>query len=320
MAKHGYESLERLVRDGAEYATGAGEPIANLVRRCASSTVVPSVALLNMSSDRAIEALAERIAQRAEIRPRRPLIVGLSGAQGSGKSTLARRLAQILKRRGLAVAAFSLDDVYLPRVDREHLARTVHPLLATRGVPGTHDVALAMQVLAALGEPGTVRLPVFDKAIDDRRPPSDWLAVDAPVDAVLFDGWCVGAVPQEEAALAEPVNALEREEDPDGVWRRFVNRALASDYRELFAKIDLLIMLAAPSFDVVYRWRLQQEDELRHRIAEQGGDGSRVMTERQLERFIAHYERLTRHMLDEMPARAGIVVRLDPQRRMTLEA
>jgi D-glycerate 3-kinase len=137
---------------------------------------------------------------------------------------------------------------------------------------------------------------------------------------VLFEGWCVGAVPQEEAALAEPVNALEREEDPDGVWRRFVNRALASDYRELFAKIDLLIMLAAPSFDVVYRWRLQQEDELRHRIAEQGGDGSRVMTERQLERFIAHYERLTRHMLDEMPARAGIVVRLDPQRRMTLEA
>jgi D-glycerate 3-kinase len=272
-----------------------------------------------MASDSVTEALAEQIVQRTGLHACRPLIVGLSGAQGSGKSTLARRLAQALRGRRLAVATLSLDDVYLPLAEREHLARTEHPLLVTRGVPGTHDVALALQILAALGEPGTVRLPVFDKATDDRRPYSESISVAAPVDVVLFEGWCVGAVPQPESALVEPVNALERDEDSKGVWRRYVNRALAGAYQQLFDKIDLLVFLAAPSFDVVCRWRLQQEDELRRRIAEQGGDGSRVMSERQLERFIAHYERLTRHMLNEMPARADIVVRLDPQRRMTLE-
>ena len=267
-----------------------------------------------------IETLVSSIAKRAaSIGERKPLVVGLSGAQGSGKSTLARRLTQDLIARGFKVATLALDDVYLPRAEREHLARTVHPLLETRGVPGTHDVALALQLLSELGGTGTVWLPVFDKAIDDRRPKTEWVPVEAPVDIVLFEGWCVGAVPQSEAALVEPINTLEREEDPDGVWRKYVNRGLADTYQRLFARIDLLILLAAPSFDVVYRWRLQQENELRSRIAEEGGDGSQLMDDRQLERFIAHYERLTRHMLDEMPTRADIVVRLSPDRRMTLE-
>ena len=248
------------------------------------------------------------------------LIVGLCGPQGSGKSTLAPILKRLLEERGLTVAMLSLDDFYLPLDAREALARTVHPLLKTRGVPGTHDLDLALQVLVGLQREGTVSLPAFDKARDDRRPPSEWAQVRGPVDVILFEGWCVGALPQPEESLALPLNSLEREEDADGTWRHYVNDALAGAYQSLFRQIDFLILLAAPGFDIVYRWRLEQENELRRKVAAQGGDASRLMSDAELERFICHYERLTRHILAEMHARADVVVSLDSQRRMKIEA
>ncbi|MET0983890.1 MAG: kinase, partial [Steroidobacteraceae bacterium] len=39
-----------------------------------------------------------------------------------------------------------------------------------------------------------------------------------------------------------------------------------------------------------------------------------VMTDEQLRWFIQHYERLTRHILAEMPARANVVIELDEYR------
>src|SRR5690348_14070644 len=71
-----------------------------------------------------------------------PILVGLAGAQGSGKSTMAPRVAQQLEDAGLRTAILALDDFYLTHAERAERARTVHPLLATRGVPGTHDIAL----------------------------------------------------------------------------------------------------------------------------------------------------------------------------------
>jgi D-glycerate 3-kinase len=266
-------------------------------------------------------AIAQRIAERTQgARLRNEcLAVGLCGSQGSGKSTMVPILQQLLEERGLVTATLSLDDFYLPLAAREELGRTVHPLLKTRGVPGTHDVPLALRVLDAMRKKGTVAVPSFDKARDDRRSEHEWVRIQAPVHVVLFEGWCVGAVPQSAEALSEPVNALERDEDATGVWRRYVNRALGEDYQRLFGELDMLILLAAPGFDVVHRWRLQQEDELREKVAAEGGDTSRLMTGRQLERFISHYERLTRHILAEMPARADVVVRLDAARRKTIE-
>jgi D-glycerate 3-kinase len=35
-----------------------------------------------------------------------------------------------------------------------------------------------------------------------------------------------------------------------------------------------------------------------------------------IDRFVQHFERLTRHILAEMPARAELVLRLDEQRRV----
>src|SRR5690606_8231433 len=107
------------------------------------------------------------------------------------------------------------------------------------------------------------------------------------------EGWCVGARPQAEGALRVPINRLEAEEDVDGVWRRYANTALGGSYRALFDRIDVLVLLAAPDFEVVFDWRMQQESGLR---ASGGGDISGVMDAAGIARFIQHYERLTRHI------------------------
>lgn len=241
-----------------------------------------------------------------------PFVLGLCGAQGSGKSTLSAGLAQRLNARGIRTAVLSLDDLYLSHDRRARLARQVHPLFATRGVPGTHDAAQGIGLLDAVKAGRGVTLPRFDKATDDPAPETEWAKLDTGLDVLIFEGWCVGARPQDEAALAEPVNGLEVERDPDGVWRRHANAALAGPYADLFARIDRLVLLAAPGFEVVERWRLQQEQALRA----QAPQGSRVMSDAEVATFIQHYERLTRHILSDMPRYADLVLRLDADRHL----
>lgn len=234
-----------------------------------------------------------------------PLVVGISGSQGSGKSTLCRMLEALLAgEHGLRAATLSLDDLYLTHHERAELARTVHPLFATRGVPGTHDVALGRAVLDCVwaGQADFV-LPRFDKARDDRAPESAWPRLVAPLDVLLFEGWCLGARPQAEADLIAPINRLEAEEDAQGIWRFCVNTALAGPYRPLFETPDHLIMLQAPGFEAVLGWRQLQEAKLRARTG--GG-----MNEAQVARFVMHYERLTRALLADLPARADVVIPL----------
>jgi len=237
-------------------------------------------------------------------------VVGLTGPQGSGKSTLAAKLPPLLAARGLRSAVLALDDLYLTHAERRRLAADIHPLLATRGVPGTHDVALGREVLESLVTARQTRVPSFDKGADDRRPPAEWPTLEGPVDVVVFEGWCVGARPQPPAALADPVNALERDRDPAGVWRAYANAALAGPYQALFAGIGLQALLLAPGFEAVLAWRLQQEHELR---ASRGAVGQ---SDAEVAVFIQHYERLTRHIAAEMPPRADVVARLGPKREV----
>jgi D-glycerate 3-kinase len=245
-------------------------------------------------------------------------VVGICGPQGCGKSTAVLVVGRLLEQQGLRVATLSLDDLYLPIEDREALARDVHPLLRTRGVPGTHDVALGLAVLDSLARDGETAIPRFDKAVDTRAPVEAWSTVEGPVDVVLFEGWCVGARPEPEAALCEPVNALEREQDRDGAWRTHVNAALAGSYRALFARLDLLVQFVAPDFETVLAWRQEQERKLRGRQAAAGRGRGRAMDDTEVAAFVQHYERLTRHIAHEMPARADLVIRLDGDRRSSI--
>jgi D-glycerate 3-kinase len=247
------------------------------------------------------------LAQAARAAKEATTVVGLCGSQGSGKSTLAKAVAALLRAGGLTVAVVSLDDLYLTHEARRKLAAEVHPLLATRGPPGTHDVALGVETLDALAGGGPVALPRFDKAADDPRPVRDWPVVAAPVDVAIFEGWCVGARAQGPARLVEPVNALERDEDPDGHWRTFVDTALAGAYPPLFERLDRLVLLAAPGFEVVAGWRAEQEAKLTARTG-------RGLPPAEIARFVAHYERLTRWILAEMPARADLTIALGADR------
>lgn len=244
-----------------------------------------------------------------------PLCVGVCGCQGSGKSTLAAFLKLLLDFEGRPTAILSLDGLYLPKRARETLARQIHPLLRTRGVPGTHDVALGVETLTRLHDASArsrTQLPAFDKARDDRAPREEWRVFAGRPAFILFEGWCVDARPQPETALRRPINRLERDCDPGGIWRHYVNAQLASPYRDLFAPIDVLIFMQAPSFDCVYKWRGLQETKLRA----QDRKGRAVMDKTSLATFIMHYERLTRWMLKDMPSRADILLPLAPDQHI----
>jgi D-glycerate 3-kinase len=246
-------------------------------------------------------------------RSRRPYILGLSGLQGSGKSTLARVMKAQAEARGWPTEVLALDDFYYARSDREALARDVHPLLRTRGVPGTHEIELMMSVLAALPH-ASDKLPVshprFDKGRDTRFPPSRWPRTTRPPRLVIVEGWALGIRPQLQAALARPINELERTEDPDGSWRHWVNKQLRG-YQPLWRKFDALIVLQAPNWEIVRRWRGEQEQELLARHAPLAMDAIAM------ERFLAHFERLSRHALATLPALADTCVEYDDDRHVT---
>lgn len=240
-----------------------------------------------------------------------PWRVGIAGGQGSGKSTLTGLIAAMLEAEyGLRVAVLGLDDLYLPQARRLELARQVHPLFATRGVPGTHDVELGLDLCQRLfGPAAEVALPRFDKGRDDRLEPGQWPRLEAPVDVLLFEGWCVGAEPQTAAELALPCNDLERQEDADGRWRQAVNAALAGPYANLFAGLDALLLLRVPDFAAVRRWREQQEAELRRH-------SPGAMAPAAVQRFIDHYQRLTEAQLRRAPGRVDLLLDLDAEHRI----
>jgi len=247
-----------------------------------------------------------------------PLVFGINGAQGAGKSTLSKILKLILTNGfGKSVLIVSIDDFYLSQQRRQSLANTVHPLLKVRGVPGTHDVMLAEQLLADLvQEKLPVQLPIFDKAHDELLPDSAWRTVNEPVDIILFEGWCVGAQPQQSAELSLAINELEQHEDPTCYWRSYVNEQLGDSYQSLFEKIDYLLMMKVPDMASVFDWRLLQEQKLSQRCIEQNMQAEGIMSDSQIRQFIMHFERLTRSMLAEMPSRADIVMELNTQHQI----
>ena len=245
-----------------------------------------------------------------------PQILGINGCQGSGKSTLADYLCtMIAERQGIQTVSLSMDDFYLTLAERRALAKTVHPLLSTRGVPGTHDVALSITTIEHLRSGPNRPIPGWDRSIDDRVTGPQIKSVSGPVGLIILEGWCLGAIPEPDFKLAEPINCLERLEDQQAIWRQYINQALSQDYQQLFAMVDQLIMLQAPSFDTVFDWRLEQEAKMRNHL--KAADSSGVMDEQQLGRFIQHFQRITEHSLREMPQRAQHLFKLGSDRQIS---
>jgi D-glycerate 3-kinase len=118
----------------------------------------------------------------------------------------------------------------------------------------------------------------------------------------------MGAMALDAASLTAPINELEASDDCDGVWRGYVAARLADAYVTFFEGFDALIYLKAPSWEIVRAWRGQQEEQMLGRALT--GDESAA-----LDRFVMHYERVTRWMLDGHHS-AKWIVHLDEARNV----
>lgn len=241
-------------------------------------------------------------------------LVSFNGSQGSGKSTITAFLKILLNHQfNLTTVEVSIDDFYLKRQDRLQLAKDIHPLFETRGVPGTHDLKLAVDTLDCLrqcSQQKSCAVPQFDKANDDRKKESEWPVLQQAVDVILFEGWCNHAPVESAQQLEVAINDLENDEDPEAIWRTYSNQQLIKYHRSLFDQADMLIFLQIPSFDKVYEWRGLQEKKLANDTVHKN---HAVMNESQLKRFIQHYERVTRSCLRQLPLLADIIIYLNGQ-------
>ncbi|MEO9945340.1 MAG: P-loop NTPase fold protein [Paraglaciecola sp.] len=241
--------------------------------------------------------------------------VGINGSQGSGKSTLSEFIkAYLTEAHSLNVVVMSLDDFYFSHAKRHSLAANIHPLLQTRGVPGTHNMEQAQTVLNALRQQLPATVPRFNKATDDPHPTANWTTISEPIDVVIFEGWCWGVHAQTAEQLKTPVNKLESEQDKEAIWRTYANTQLSLHYATLYSYMNKWVMLSAPSFEDVYAWRLEQEQKL---IAASGsGNHSGLMNEQQILDFIQYYQRLTEHGLNTLPATCDHVFKLNSKRKI----
>ncbi len=241
-------------------------------------------------------------------------VIGLAGGQGTGKSTISNILKIILKEAyKLETVIFSIDDFYKTLHERKEMSKKVNSLFLTRGVPGTHDTKILFQCIKNLKSSNFKKfiIPKFDKSIDDRSAKNKWLKIKKKPNIVIFEGWCVGATAQKNKDLNFPINKLEKQRDKKKVWRKKVNLELKEDYFKIFNLIDKLIFLKVPSFKYVLKWRLLQEKKLRIT-----SKGNKTMNDKQIENFIMYYERITKHMIKNLPKKADIVIRIDERHRL----
>ena len=237
------------------------------------------------------------------------LFLGFAGGQGSGKTTSAGIIKIILKKffkRKIHVS--SIDDFYKTLKDRTRMSRSIHPLLKTRGVPGTHDINLVRKFFNIIKKKKfkKIKLPKFEKAEDDRLNKKYWYSIKQKPEIVILEGWCVGAKPQSNFLLKRPINILEKYEDKNLKWRKFANKKLKKEYKKLFAMIDHFIFMKIPNFKLVFKWRLLQESKLR----KNSYLNKKIMSYNEIKRFIMFYERITLQMIRDLSKSASIVMRM----------
>ena len=240
-------------------------------------------------------------------------IIGLSGGQGAGKSTITGILKLILKKKyGLNICVFSIDDFYKTKNERLRMSKKKHPLFITRGVPGTHDIALLNQTIRKLKQKKfrTVLIPKFDKSKDDRYRKNKWQKIKIKPDIIIFEGWCVGTTHQNNNELKRPLNLIEKKYDENLKWRKTVNNLIKKRYKNIFNKIDKLVFLKVPHFNYIIKWRWLQEQKMKLTTK-----SKKTMSKTQVKEFIMFYERLTKHMMKNYSKISDLTIFLDKNHR-----
>ena len=245
------------------------------------------------------------------------LIIGLAGGQGSGKTTISSILTLILKKYfKLNVFKVSIDDFYKTRKDRKLLSKKKHPLLMTRGVPGTHDHKIISNFFKKVKSKKfkNINLPKFDKSIDDRCKNNLWYKVKFKPDVVILEGWCVGAKAQNSSKIKKPINYLEKFKDPNLIWRKYVNTQLKTNYKKLFNHLDEIIYLKPSSFKLVQKWRIKQEKRLW--LNSKKKKNLKIMKKGDVINFMQTYQRITQNMFKDAPKYASIIFKLDSKHKI----
>ena len=234
----------------------------------------------------------------------------ISGSQGIGKSTLLKIIEKnVLKFYEKKILTLSLDDYYLSKKERLILSKKIHPLLITRGVPGTHDInKLIKDVISFQNKKYPIIKPIFDKLKDDRSRKREKIIKKA--DILILEGWCCGSPPIEKKYLYKNINFLEKKEDPEMIWRNFYNQKLKNEYAYLFNLFGKKIFLKSPAFDYVLNWRFKQEKMMIKK------NNKKIMNKNELKYFISHYEKITKSMIKVLPKRANIVIKIDKNQRI----
>ena len=129
----------------------------------------------------------------------------ISGAQGAGKSTLAILFKLVLEKvYKKKVMLLSIDDYYLSQNQRLKLSKKIHPLLVTRGVPGTHNIkALKKNITDFEKQLFPIAVPIFDKLKDNI---SKRKKIIKAADILLLEGWCCGSAPIANQYLLKNIN------------------------------------------------------------------------------------------------------------------
>jgi D-glycerate 3-kinase len=243
---------------------------------------------------------------------KKPLIIGLAGGQGTGKTTTASIMSTILKKYfKFKVFKISIDDFYKTRSERKKLSKTKHPLLMTRGVPGTHDFKIISQFFKKIKKRKfkSIKLPKFDKSIDDRCNKKLWYNIKSRPNVVILEGWCVGAKAQKNSQITKPINSLEKIKDPDLIWRKYVNKQLNTNYKNLFKRLDEIIFLKAENFQILQSWRTQQEKKLL--LNSKSKKNLKIMSKGDIINFMQTYQRITQNMFKGVPKYASIIMKLN---------
>jgi len=243
---------------------------------------------------------------------KKPYFVGLAGGQGTGKTTISNLIKIILtKYFKLKVFRISIDDFYKTRKERINLSKRVHPLLLTRGVPGTHDINMMLSFFkkAKIKKFRTLKLPTFNKVIDDRCSKKKWYKLKNKPDVIIFEGWCVGAKPEKNSSLNRSINLMEKKNDPKFIWRKFVNKQLRLKYKNLYSQLNCLIYLKAKNFRLLQKWRLKQESKLW--LKSKRVSKNKIMNKKDVITFMQTYQRITENMFRTMPKFASIIMNLN---------
>ena len=247
-----------------------------------------------------------------KINKKKPLIIGLAGGQGTGKTTITSIISIILKKYfKLDIFKISIDDFYKTRKQRTLLSKNKHPLLMTRGVPGTHDANIMLNFFKKIKVKKfkSLKLPKFNKAIDNRCKQSLWYKIKSKPDVIILEGWCVGARSQNFRELRKPINSLEKIHDQNFKWRQYVNYQLKTKYKKLFNQLDYILFLKAKNFSLLRRWRLKQEKKLW--LKSKNKKNLKIMNKSEVKNFMDTYQRITQQMFKDMPKYSSIVMNLN---------